>query len=253
MIKVIDKAFNIVEHLASDPYKVFSLADIADEFGMDHGTCANILKTMALRGYVQKSGPRQGYKLGYKFYDLSGVPVSNDELTALAQPFVNELAEKINESVILSSIKNDKRVVLFHTVPQQEIVVKTNIEKNIYATNTGRVILAHYSPEKLSRIIGRIGLPAKEDWPEVFTSGRLDSQMINRLTEIRLAGYEIYRSKNIEGVAAPLFRDGKVVGSIGVYLPLFRMKDEKFIIDSVLDSARRFNSIYSAKDTAQNK
>lgn len=248
MIKVIDKAFNIVEVLASDPHRVFSLADIADAFGMDHGTCVNILKTMTSRGYVQKAGPRQGYKLGYKFYDLTGLPVSNDELTFLAMPFVNELAEKLNESIILSTIKNDKRVVLMQTVPQQEIVVKTNIEKNIYATNTGRVILANYSPERLARIIGRIGLPMKEDWPEVFTTGRVESEMINRLTEIRIAGYELYRSSAIEGVAAPLFRDSKVVGSIGVYLPLFRLKDEKYIVSSVLEAAEHFNSLHSGMD-----
>ena len=52
MIKVIDKALNILELLANEQNKKFQLGEIADTLKMDHGTCANIIKTLAARGYV---------------------------------------------------------------------------------------------------------------------------------------------------------------------------------------------------------
>ena len=47
MIKVIDKALNIIELLASEQNRKFQLGEIADTLEMDHGTCANIIKTLA--------------------------------------------------------------------------------------------------------------------------------------------------------------------------------------------------------------
>ena len=56
------------------------------------------------------------------------------------------LGNETNESAILSIIKNDKRIVLFYTTPDRELIVRPNIDKSVYSANTGRVILAHYSP-----------------------------------------------------------------------------------------------------------
>ena len=146
MILVIGKALNILELLARNTGKEFPLGEIADTLKMDHGTCANIIKTLASRGYVQQTGPRQGYKLGYMVYNLANSSVNNDDLTKIAREDVMALGNLLNETAILSVIRNDKRVVLFSTEPNREVVVKTNIAKSIYSANTGRVILANYSP-----------------------------------------------------------------------------------------------------------
>ena len=64
-IKVIEKALNILELLASEESREFPLGEIADTLNMDHGTCSNIIKTLASRGYINQKGPRCGYKFGY--------------------------------------------------------------------------------------------------------------------------------------------------------------------------------------------
>ena len=51
MIQVLNKAINILELLSSDATREFPLAEIASSLEMDKGTCANILKTLRLRGY----------------------------------------------------------------------------------------------------------------------------------------------------------------------------------------------------------
>ena len=242
MILVIGKALNIMELLARNTGKEFPLSEIADTLDMDHGTCANILKTLVSRGYVNQAGPRQGYKLGYMVYNLANSSVNNDDLTKIAREDVTNLGAKLNESAILSVIRNDKRVVLFHTEPDREMVIKTNIAKSIYSANTGRVILANYAPAHQEKFIIRNGLPTPEEWPEVFLSDDPAGELKNLLALIKINGYEIFIDNNdIEGFAAPLFNEDHVVGSVGVYLPVFRVRDKKAILKEVLDCAERIN------------
>ena len=242
MIKVIDKALNILELLAGEQGKEFPLGEIADTLKMDHGTCANIIKTLAKRGYVHQDGPRRGYKFGYMLYKLTNTAVNNEELTKIAREEIDRLGSSINETAILSCIKNDKRIVLYHTIPDRELIVRHNASKSIYSANTGRVIIANYTPAHLEKCIIRLGLPSKDEWPEIYCSSNPLGELYNRLVAVKLAGYEIHHDSNgIVGIAAPLFRAGHVVGSVGVYMPKMRYNDEDRILRQVLETAKAIN------------
>ncbi len=241
MIKVINKALNILELLASEQDREFKLGEIADTLGMDHGTCANILKTLLLRGYAMKEGPRQGYKFGYMPYKITNSNINNEELTTIARDEIDRLANRLNESVILSCIKNDKRIVLYYATPDN-VQIK-NIEKKIYPANTGRVIIANYPPAIMEKCLIRLGLPSKYEWPEIYESENPKGELINRLTAIKLAGYSIHHDSNgLVGVAAPLFKERHIVGSVGVYMPKYRYQGEGYILEQVLNTAKIINA-----------
>ncbi len=241
-IKVIEKALNILELLASEENREFPLGEIADTLNMDHGTCSNIIKTLSSRGYINQKGPRCGYKFGYMLYKLTNSAINNEELTKIARDEIDDLGRRLNETAILSCIKNDKRIVLYNTVPDRELIVRTNVDKSIYSANTGRVIIANYTPAHLEKCLIRLGLPSKEEWPEIFTSDNPHGELVNSLAAIRIAGYEIHHDTNgIVGVAAPIFKAGHVVGSLGVYMPKMRYIDEKLILSTVLASAAEIN------------
>lgn len=242
VIKVIEKALNILELLASEQNKEFSLKEIADTFHMDCGTCANIIKTLSMRGYIQQKGPRCGYKFGYMPYKLTNTVISNEELTKIARDEIDKLGRSLNETAILSAIKNDRRVVLYNTIPNRELIIRPNIAKSIYSANTGRVIIANYNPAHLEKCIIRLGLPSKEEWPEIYESDNPHGEMINRLASVRMSGYEIHHnSDGIVGVAAPLFRDGHVTGSVGIYMPAMRYTNESKTLQLVLEAAKVIN------------
>lgn len=244
MILVLGKALNILELLGKNTDREMSLGEIAGTLKMDRGTCTNIIKTLAERGYVQQSGPRRGYKLGYMVYDLANSAVLNDDLTKIAREDITSLSKDLNESAILSVIRNDKRIVLFQTEPLRDVYVRTNIDKCVYSTNSGRVIIANYSPEHQEKFIIRVGLPSEKDWPEVFNSDNPQGTLMNYLSTIRQNGYYmIHDMKGIFSVGAPLFRNGHVAGSIGVYLPSFRVDgNEGIILQKVLAAAERINT-----------
>lgn len=235
MIQVVNRALNILEIIAKNPEKEVGLSEIADSLGLNHGTCANILKTLVNRDYVEQTAAKKGYKLGYMAYRLTNANYYNVELLNVSKASMEDLANEINEMVILSAIKNDKRILLKEIPCNHEVQVKTAQESSVYRATTGRMILAFYSPKELDDFVQRIGLPSEEDWPEVKTK----TDLIHLLDEIRTKKFEITCNKNhVIGLATPLFKKDTVIASLGIYLPDLRFgKTEKSRIVKALQIA----------------
>src|SRR3546814_13991686 len=90
MIQVLHRAFDILEFIARDNTKAFPLGEIASELGLNHATCANIIKTMVTRNYLEQLGPKKGYKLGYMAYQVVGNSSVDDKLNrAASEPMEN--------------------------------------------------------------------------------------------------------------------------------------------------------------------
>lgn len=242
MIKSVAKALDILELLAANESRETGLAEIANKLDMDKGTCANLIKTLRMRGYVEQPEPRADYRIGYKLYHLTGRSIENDYLTKMARHDIEILGSSLNETAILSVIRNDHRIVLYGTVPDRGIVVRTNLDKSVYAACTGRAIIANYNPEHLHKFITRVGMPLPADWPEVYKSQNPEGELKNLLVAIKRLGYAIDHDANgVVGFAAPLFMDGHVVGAAGLYLPAIRLTNEKAILEKVLQCADEIN------------
>lgn len=233
MIQVINRALNILEVLAQEPNREFGLSEITQAVNLNPGTCANILKTLVMRNYVEQSGAKRGYRLGPMSYQLAcDDALFQHKLTQAACGVIDRLRDCINETVILSIIRDKKRVLLYEATGTQEVQVRTTYESSVYRATTGRLILAYYTPQELDMFLGEVGLPTAEEWPEVKTK----SQLIEMLAEIRLQGMAFSHNKNhVIGFATPVFRYGKVIASLGVYLPDIRYGEiERALITSEL-------------------
>ena len=242
MILVLEKAFNILELLASDASRDFPLGEISSALDLDRGTCANIMKTLKLRGYVDQSSPRKGYRLGYMIYRLGDSYVNNEQLTAQARPYVDRLSAQFNECILLSVIKQDKRVALHVTMPDQELVVRTSREIPVYRATTGRMILSYYSSEELVRFVRRFGLPKAGDWEGVTSFESLQKE----LDKARKQGWRKDSDRHhIVGLAVPVWKGNKVVASLGVYLPEFRYTDNSAILPALQETAQTLGLVFS--------
>ena len=54
MIQVINRALDILELIAEEPEKQKSLSEISEKLDLNSGTCANIIKTLVSRNYINK-------------------------------------------------------------------------------------------------------------------------------------------------------------------------------------------------------
>jgi len=72
MIQVIHRAIDILEFVARDPERPKLLGEISAGINLKPGTCANIVKTLTLRGYLEKLDAQKGYLPGKQLYTLLG-------------------------------------------------------------------------------------------------------------------------------------------------------------------------------------
>ncbi|WP_373515471.1 helix-turn-helix domain-containing protein [Persicitalea sp.] len=62
MIQVIHRALDLLELIAIEPNQPKALGELADTLGLNHGTCANILKRLVNRGYVEQAAAKESIK-----------------------------------------------------------------------------------------------------------------------------------------------------------------------------------------------
>ena len=219
MIQVINRALDILEVLSQDLNSEYGLREIADGLKLNHGTCANIIKTMINRGYIEK---KQGYSLGAKAYYLTNNFSNKEELLKVAKEPIKKLKATINESSILAILKNNARIVLYKEVSSHELQANTRDEKNAYMTATGRILLAFLDSSEQRSFVSTYGMPGKM-WPEIKT----EKDLYIELSKIKANGIALHRAdSDIIGVGAPVHKRDKVVASIGVYLPETRFKNK---------------------------
>lgn len=223
MIKVLHKAFNILEFLAETPERPRVLREISGRLGQHPATCANILKTMVGRHYVEQIAPKKGYLLGPALFQISRQAPYRKDLLAAAEPLMAELAKSVNETVLLVTLRLGRRFILSQINGQQPIQVgpQALVQDKLYKTATGRLLLAYLPEQELNNIVKEQGMPGSE-WPEAGNPKALRKA----LTDIRKTS-RVYHAPNDElvGLAFPVRnQQGEVIAALGLFLPRFRFK-----------------------------
>src|SRR5690606_17318972 len=224
MIQVLHRAFDILELIAKDNSRAFSLGEIASALQLNHATCANIIKTMVTRNYLEQLGPKKGYKLGYMAYQLIGDHSFEDRLKRAASELMEGLTAKLNETSLLATLKMQYRLMVHQVHAERDLMVRSSIEKEAYNSASGRLLLAMLPENALEVFIDKYGLPPKTIWPEATSSANLRRELGN----IRRAGFaRQVTTSHIVGLACGVEEKGVVVASLGVYLPVSRLDGQK--------------------------
>ncbi len=216
MIQVIHRALDIMEFIAQDRSRLYTLGEISGHLKLNNATCANIIKTLVTRGYLEQEGRKTGYRLGSMSYLLTGNYSHKQELLSAATELMNQLSSQLNESCILSVLKDDIRLVLYEVKSTHELQVINKKEKEAYRTSTGRMILACMEEKEQTEFIRKFGLPSPDVWPGIED----EEDLLTELNKIRKKQLAVQVSiAQIVGLAIPIHKNDKVIASLGIYLP----------------------------------
>uniref|UniRef100_UPI003216DC5C IclR family transcriptional regulator n=1 Tax=uncultured Draconibacterium sp. TaxID=1573823 RepID=UPI003216DC5C len=219
MIQVINRALDILELIAQDRSKLYTLNEISGQLNLNKATCANIIKTLVFRGYVEQEGRMTGYRLGSMSYMLTGNYSHKRELLAAATEPMEKFSDDLNESCILAVLQDNTRLVLHEIKSTHELQVINKKEKEAYRTSTGRMILACMPPKEQKKFIKKYGLPTSDVWTEIEDA----EDLMIELLKIKKKQVAVQVSKSqIVGLAVPIFKDEEIVASLGVYVPQTR-------------------------------
>lgn len=241
MIQVINRAFDILEYVATEPNRPKSLTEVAEAAGLNHGTCANIMKTMVNRRYLDQAGPKKGYCLGSRAYWLTGNMSYRKDILEAARPHMITLSQQLEESCLLAVLNGDQRLIIHRELCNHPLQVQTADEKHVYDAASGRLLVGILPDAELVKFKNRYGLPTPEVWNEAASEPAFYSQM----QLIRQRGYAFQETlRQVVGYAVGIYRQEEVVASLSVYLPTYRHTSGKAtaVVSGLQQTAERISN-----------
>jgi DNA-binding IclR family transcriptional regulator len=216
MVQVVIRALDILDFVAKAGNEPVSLAEIAEAVDINQSTCANIVKTLVAKNYLEHPGRKSGYRLGAGAYQLTGNLAYHDNLVPAAKDVMEALSQSLNESCLLGVLRNRKRFIVHIVHGDQDLQVRTRTETDIYPTATGRLLLSFLPPKELEATIGALGLPQPPVWSGIASR----EDLLQELRDIRRKEMALTLSpKHIVGLAVPIRKKEQVIASLSIYLP----------------------------------
>ncbi|MGM9948968.1 MAG: IclR family transcriptional regulator [Lysinibacillus sp.] len=220
-LSTVDNAISVLSMFLR--YETISLTDIEQALGISKTAAFRLAATLADRGFLVKNNEQKTYKPGPIIFQIVNRFQTSD-ITAIAQPFLQELADLTNEAVYLSIRTGNKFVFLsgFKSTFEKEMVSPLGQEFDLYFGAVGKLHMAYMSDADLATYFKRTAL-------EQFTTTTIiDSEKLqHNLQQIRDQGVALSigeRIENLGGVACPIWGfSNEPIAALAIYFPLSRM------------------------------
>jgi DNA-binding IclR family transcriptional regulator len=155
------RAVCVLEHLARTPLTP-TLSELSRDLGLQKSTLHGLLGSLEEVGWVEKDGPRGGYRLGPGILALSRSGIGVRELLDAARPYMQKLAETLGESVFLGT-REGERVVIQEVAEgrkEMRIASRPGVTLPLLAAATGKVVLAGMEPSEARRYLETLEIVA---------------------------------------------------------------------------------------------
>ena len=216
MIKVLHKAFDLLEIMAENKSKVFTLTELAEMIGEKPSACANLVKTLCERGFLAKSEPK-GYVLGSVAEGLNYKTISDSRLIEGAREPMKALSLKYSASGILAVLRYGKKKILDNYSGEGDIVINKAVRENyeLYTTSTGLVLSAHSEA------------PLSKSETEIIEKAHGSTERFFEIKDfIKKNGYVALSARpQVFEVAAAVYENGEICAAVAVYLPEFLISE----------------------------
>lgn len=217
-IKVLDKAFAVVDLLAERPLTPGAIASALDE---PRSTVYRLLRNLAKHGLVEEHGTQGAFRLGLRLFELgSAVSARFADIRGAALPVMTELNETTKQTVFLTTRKGLRAVCIERLDGQQVqvMILPRGGSVPLHGGSGARVLLAYAPDEVQAEFLERSD---REQYTENTPgTGRLREE----LAAIRSRGYAIADDDVVPGIAAigaPIFgHDGAIRAAISITGPV---------------------------------
>ena len=225
LVLTLDKSLSLLEAVISRSEGI-GTRSLAHLLGLNVATVHNIARTFCLRGYLRQDSKTKEFFPGIRLMLLGRHPSYLRSISLSASPIIDEVAKKLNESVMLASIEHGHILNLKYVPSRQALRVheSDDISSHSYCTAVGKILLASLSEAELDAYLHKTTL-------QCFTSHTLGTpdQVKEELQKTAARGYAQTRDEAANGVSAvavPL-RDpwGVIVAGVGVSAPTVRLQN----------------------------
>lgn len=198
-----------------------TLSDVARSTGLSRAAARRFLLTLARLGYVHQSGGR--FALSPKVLELGYAYLSSLTLPEVAQPHLERLVERVDESSSIS-ILDGTDIVYVARVPTRRIMsvsISVGTRFPAYATSMGRVLLAGLPDEELAAVLARTDVRPLTG--ETITA---PDRLAEELRATRKRGYALVDQElevGLRSIAAPIrHASGAVAAAVNLSMQASR-------------------------------
>ncbi len=211
----------------TDEQPSWSVSDLAEHTGLNRTTTYRLLTALESAEYVHRNPADDSYRLGSGLIALGGRAQRSNPVRAVALPELEALAAQSGETATLE-IAHSGEMVIIEEIPGEYVTSGSQHIGSrwpIYATSTGKAILAYLPDEEASAILSRPLLPLTKE--TITSAARLRAS----LAAARDAGYAVGAEElelGFVAVGAPLLdAGGRPVAAISLGGTLTRMTTER--------------------------
>lgn len=210
--------------LMADTQGSIAVKQVAESMGLAPSTAHRLLQLLRKEGFVDGDGHGR-YAIGTEFYRVAARVHANGSPDDLALPFIQALADDLNETVLFGRYLPVQKALSF--TARADGVQRLKYEIDMHAPlslvwgASGKGILAFLPAETALDII-QSASPSPVTGAAVPEPAELDRE----LSKIRRRGFAVTDGEklpNARGIAAPVYGPRGVVGCICLTSPKARM------------------------------
>ena len=242
-IHSVGKAMELIEILLQRRAPM-SLNALAEAAGYPKPTVYALLSTMREYSVIVQQ-PDGKYYLGMKLYECGCAVSGRWDISAIAHPYLEQLAQLSGASAYISVIEGNDVVTFDQCVGSSGIRISSEIGSRLplHATSQGKLLLSQFSDAEVRGRLAAIGMQAFT--PHTMTD---PEQILEALHKISDDGYAVEDGEykiGLRSVSAPIYNyEGKLAYAVGVVGLFRRVHSEEFekAVAGVLATANQLSN-----------
>jgi DNA-binding IclR family transcriptional regulator len=212
IVPAVDRAARLLDLLDAQRQPM-TISELARGLGINKGTTRDLLETLRLHGLLERDDITKSYRLGPRLARLGMSALGQLDLSALAHPFLSELAQQVSGSVLLVVPHGDRATIVDKVdAGRVAVQVSANVGSRIRlaAGACGKVFLAYSLAPRLEQLLAEL-----RPTPKTI----VDTDVYRQELEcVRRQGYATDDEEYLTGVratSAPVFdARGRLVAAV---------------------------------------
>ncbi len=127
LVPAVDRAIQILKAFQSGE-ESYGVSDLSRLLDLNKSTVYDILNTLVHHGFVERDEETKKYRLGPALFHLGNLVRPRLNLRDVAHPFIVELADEVNETVILGAFTPENDVLILDSAePKFDMKISASI------------------------------------------------------------------------------------------------------------------------------
>lgn len=228
-IKSVDRAIQILDKLSISGKAGLSLSEVSTETGINVSTAHHLIATLLDKRVLEQDPISRRYRLGLHLIELGKTATYTTPYARIGGIHTENLAEITGQTVHLLLFRGLERIRIL--VAQRSDIVQIRslplpyAPKTLYATGSGKVLLAHLPDDELQAYLDSIQMHRYQD---ATLTDRYE--LITEIKRVKAVGYAEDHDEYNAGISAitvPVFdASNRVKGALDILFPSFISSEE---------------------------